>query len=166
MDEFPTDTRLYSIMSTNATESLQEAVASERQNRRPPEETPQEKEDREYREWEEQQKQLYQDRPAEETPAEPTFDDVNLEDLSFDSPNDFGAPPVKEESQSNGFASPFDSPFGTPDEKPAAPAAPDKPEPKKDENVKLNEFGFPDMFGDGSSSDNKKDNDPFSSFFK
>lgn len=65
MDEFPTNTRLYQMMSTNATESLAEAVASERQSRVPREETPKEKEDREYEEYQKQQAEFYQDRPVQ-----------------------------------------------------------------------------------------------------
>lgn len=130
-DEFPTNTRLYSIMSTNATESLAQAVASERQNRKPPEETPKEKEDREYQEWQDQQKELYKDREPEK-----------VEDKTPDP-----------------FAMPFDSPFTSP------------AQPQKTEDVKLNEFGFPDLFGGDTQNKEEKPedktdpNDPMAAFF-
>ena len=63
MDEFPTNTRLYQIMSTNATESLAQVVAAEKQGRMPKEETEQERKDREYEEYQKQQASFYQDKP-------------------------------------------------------------------------------------------------------
>lgn len=63
MDEFPTNTRLYQIMSTNATESLAQVVAAEKQGRLPKEETEQERKDREYEEYQKQQASFYQDKP-------------------------------------------------------------------------------------------------------
>ena len=74
MDEFPTNTRLYQIMSTNATESLAQVVAAEKQGRMPKEETEQERKDREYEEYQKQQASFYQDAtPAPQTPAQTAY---------------------------------------------------------------------------------------------
>lgn len=64
MDEFPTNTRLYQIMSTNATESLAQVVAAEKQGRMPKEETEQERREREYEEYRKQQEEIYQSKFA------------------------------------------------------------------------------------------------------
>ena len=58
-DEFPTNTRLYALMSTNATENLQEMVTNERMSRNRREMTEKEKEEQEYLDYQEQQKKEY-----------------------------------------------------------------------------------------------------------
>jgi hypothetical protein len=62
MDEFPQNTRLYEMMSTNATESLAESVANERASRPRQEMSQKEQDDQEYAEYQEQQSQFYQDK--------------------------------------------------------------------------------------------------------
>ena len=84
-DEFPTNTRLYALMSTNATENLQEMVTNERMSRNRQELSEKEKADQEYIEHQRQQSEMYgirdpfaesydgfssQDKPAEK-PQEP-----------------------------------------------------------------------------------------------
>ena len=68
MDEFPTNTRLYQIMSTNATESLAQVVTAEKQGRMPPKESEEERKNREYEEYQKQQAAFYQDKPVAPTP--------------------------------------------------------------------------------------------------
>lgn len=63
-DDFPQNTKLYQMMSTNATESITEAAAAERQSRLAKPMTEKEKLDEEYIEYERQQQGFYQDQPA------------------------------------------------------------------------------------------------------
>lgn len=78
-DDFPQNTKLYQMMSTNAAESLSEAVTSEKISRARREETAKEKEDREYEEYQKQQNEFYQDRQQqkEEPKSEHLMDDIN-----------------------------------------------------------------------------------------
>jgi hypothetical protein len=61
-DDFPQNTRLYAMMSTNATESLAEAVTSERASRGKKELTEKEKLDEEYEQYQREQSEFYKDR--------------------------------------------------------------------------------------------------------
>lgn len=61
MDEFPQNTKLYEIMSTNAAEALSDSAAKEKANRMNKPLTEKEKEDMEYEEYQKKQEELYQD---------------------------------------------------------------------------------------------------------
>jgi hypothetical protein len=58
-DDFPKNTRLYQIMSTNATEALTDTAAKERAARQSHPMTDKEREDEEYEEYQRQQEELY-----------------------------------------------------------------------------------------------------------
>lgn len=66
MDEFPTNTRLYAMMSTNATESQAEVIAHEKISRPRQEMSEQEKMDEEYEEYQKQQAEFYPETKTEQ----------------------------------------------------------------------------------------------------
>ena len=134
MDEFPTDTKLYAMMSTNATESLAQAVEADRKNKPAHEETEKEKEDREYEEWMKQQNETYKDRDSAETNTggKGLFKDVDnsFDELALEETPTIDAPSTP---------SPFDNPFGA--------ATPAETKKDSDSDSGSNDFGFPDIFG-------------------
>jgi hypothetical protein len=100
MDDFPQNTRLYQMMSTNATESLAEAVTSEKMSRNRQELSAKEKEDEEYAEYQKQQSELYKDQ-APITP--PQLEDDGINDMD-DYPDDgFGPDPFAIAFSDGGF---------------------------------------------------------------
>ena len=121
-DDFPQNTRLYGIMSTNATEAqsaknnanaLMEDVALERISRSRQEPTQKEKEDEEYREYEQQQRNFYQDAPAAParptTPAAPTYTPPQAPATTQPPVSRQPAVPAKNDDFSGGFGDPFGS---------------------------------------------------------
>jgi len=167
-DDFPQNTKLYAMMSTNATESLAEAVTSERMSRGTKNMSEKEKADDEYEEYETQQKELYKDRQDDENThptavkeGEPLPNDMDdYPDDGF-GPDPFAVPfsqggfnekKVKEEHApvTEEFPDEFDSVFGGgadsmfKDTKKTTPASTHsvKAEDKNDEKAKsaLNSF--------------------------
>lgn len=118
MDEFPTNTRLYQMMSTNAAESLAQAVASEKQGRMPKEETEKEKADREYEEYQKQQASFYQDMKPSTSFTEP-------EPVTQPKPVATAAPQVT--AQMAPTSQPTSSPFGASFNAPASAPQPAQP---------------------------------------
>jgi hypothetical protein len=108
-DEFPTNTRLYALMSTNATENLQEMVANERMSRNRQALSEKEKADQEYLEYQKQQAEFYKDAITpgdEETPAvgESTASNGDLMNDMDDYPDDgFGPDPFALSFSEGGF---------------------------------------------------------------
>lgn len=112
-DDFPQNTKLYAMMSTNATESLQEAVTSERASRMAKPLTQKEREDEEYMAYQKQQSEFYQDRQpvnSQKTQNVPTMTkqvmpsqdnfDSDMDDLPD---NGFGPDPFEVRFSEGGF---------------------------------------------------------------
>lgn len=111
-DEFPTNTRLYALMSTNAVETMAEAVANDRMARGKQEMSEKEKADREYEEYQKRQNELYKDKDVitpvveESKPVEPTelHDDHLINDMD-DYPDDgFGPDPFAPSLSESGIS--------------------------------------------------------------
>ena len=128
MDDFPTNTKLYRMMSTNAAESLAENVAMESQSRMRLEMTQKEKDDEEYLAYQKQQEEFYQDRkPDHPTVASQNGSFAHLYDEPATQPikpaQKVVAEQPKQPTMPNGdpfsdpLADPFADPFATPAKK-------------------------------------------------
>jgi hypothetical protein len=115
MDEFPQNTKLYAMMSTNATESLAEAVTNEKMSRNKIELTEKEKADEEYEEYQKQQKDFYKDRDLDFVKNDTSRTKDDQSDSIFDI-NPFEHQPsdnrLDDDLEDETFPDEFDTNFG------------------------------------------------------
>lgn len=114
MDEFPQNTKLYAMMSTNATESLAEAVTNEKMSRNRLELSEKEKADEEYEEYQKLQNDFYKDRETDLVKNNVLHKD-DQSDSAFDM-NPFEKQPtdndLEDDLEDESFPDEFDTNFG------------------------------------------------------
>ena len=114
-DEFPKNTNLYRMMSTNATETLAEATTHEKISRPRAELSEKEKQDREYEEYQKIQNAFYQDQPTQNQTDDDCFKvkETNGFPDEFDDEDDQDLPEMPpEEYDDSVFPDEFDMNFG------------------------------------------------------